>query len=238
MLDAVRLRPTRFNVTARRRSSPARHVAIRRLPCGARRAASGSAEPCMPAGIIGKTRNPAGTWAAVFLWRRQLVPGGLPAVPSDGADNDRRATPVRTSATNRHGFRAASSGTGLSAAPPGASWRRSAAPLCGRCKAPLSACSRQRSWRCDPATQARWRCPAATPCHYGAPASSVQAKRVLTTPGMPRPVWSPSLSAGTTAGQRALTLDDCRTALGVSTRPLQDQTRSCLQPLRRRQQAR
>ena len=237
-MDAVRLRPTQLNATARRRYLPVRRVAIRGLPRGARRAASGNAGPCMPAGTFGKTRNPEGTWAAVCPWRHPLALGGLHTVPSDGADNDRRATPVRTSATNRHGFRAASSGTGLSAAPPGASWRRSAAPLCGRCKAPLSACSRQRSWRCDPATQARWRCPAATPCHYGATASSVQAKRVLTTPGIPRPARSPSLSAGTTAGQRAMTLDDCRTALGVSTRPLQDQTRSCLQPLTRRQQAR
>ena len=225
-MDAVRLRPTQLNATARRRYLPVRRVAIRGLPRGARCAASGNAGPCMPAGTFGKTRNPAGTWAAVCPWRHPLALGGLHAVPPDGAANGRRAT-----AGLHVGFRVASSGTGLSAALPGA------LPS-GRCKAPLSASSRQRSWGRDPAALARRRRSAATLCHYGATASSVQAKRVLTTPGMPRPARSPSLSAGTTAGQRALTLDDCRTALGVSTRPLQDQTRSCLQPLTRRQQAR
>ena len=90
-MDAVRLRPTQLNATARRRYLPVRRVAIRGLPRGARRAASGNAGPCMPAGTFGKTRNPAGTWAAVCPWRHPLALGGLHTVPSDGADNDRRA---------------------------------------------------------------------------------------------------------------------------------------------------
>ena len=92
VLDAVRLRPTQLNVTARRRYLPVRRVAIRRLPCGAACAVSGSAEPCTPAGIFGKTRNPAGTWAAACPWRRRLARGCLHPVPSDGAANGRRAT--------------------------------------------------------------------------------------------------------------------------------------------------
>ena len=155
-MDAVRLRPTRFNVTARRRSSPARHVAIRRLPCGARRAASGSAEPCMPAGIIGTTRNPAGTWAAACPWRRPSAHGGFPVVPSDGAANGRRATagphvgiqPTWVACcVQRHG------------------------PFSGAPRRLLAASSRTRAGAVSalagvqPATQARRRCPAATPCH-------------------------------------------------------------------------
>ena len=163
MLDAVRLRPTQLNATAHRRSSPARLVAIRRLPCGARRAVSGSAEPYTPAGTSGKTRNPAGTWAAACPWRRRLARGCLHPVPSDGAANGRRATaglqignlPTWVACcVQRHGP--------LSGAP-----RRLLAASSrtrGRCQSPLPACSRQRSWRCGPATQAR-RCPAATPCH-------------------------------------------------------------------------
>ena len=92
VLAAVRLRPTRLNATARRRFSPARRVAIRRLPCGAACAVSGSAEPCMPAGTSGTTWNPAGTWAAAYPWRRRLVRGDLRSVPSDGTTNQRRTT--------------------------------------------------------------------------------------------------------------------------------------------------
>ena len=238
MLDAVRLRPTQLNATARRRYLPVRRVAIRRLPCGAACAVSGSAEPCTPAGTSGKTWNPAGTWAAACPWRRRLVRGCLHPVPSDGAESDWRATvglhvgiqPARVPCrVQRHGpfsgaprrLLAAFSRTALRALP---------SALVGVQPATVLALRPSNAGKV--AVSSRHALP------LRRVASSVRAKRVLTTPGMPRPARSPSLSAGTTAGQRALTLDDCRTALGVSTRPLQDQTRSCLQPLTRCQQAR
>ena len=105
---------------------------------------------------------------------RHGLRGDLHAVPSDGTDKSRWET-----AGHHVGFRAASSGTGLLSIPDA---------LCsGRCQAPLSASSRQGYWGRGPAAPARRRRPAATPCTYGATASSVQAKRVLTTPGYPRP---------------------------------------------------
>ena len=88
-------------------------------------------------------------------WRVGVsIPCRLTARPTAGGQ-----PPVRTSATSRHGLRAATSGTGLSAAPPGALWRRPAAPVRALPSALVGV---------QPATQARRRCPAATPCHYGA----------------------------------------------------------------------
>ena len=229
MLDAVRLRPTQLNATARRRYLPVRRVAIRRLPCGAACAVSGSAEPCTPAGTLGKTWNPVGTWAAACPWRRRLVRGDLRSVPSDGTTNQRRTT----------------AGLHVGIQPTWVACRvQRHGPFSGAPRRLLAASSRTRAGAAKrPCRRAAGNAgKAAVSSRHALPlrraASSVQAKRVLTTLALPRPARPPSLIAGTTAGQRALTLDDCRTALGVSTRPLQDQTRSCLQPLTRRQQAR
>ena len=66
--------------------------------------------------------------------------------------------------------------------------------------------------------------------HLRRAASSVPAKRVLTTLGMPPPARSPSLNRGTTAGQRAYLLDSCRAAMGVSTRPAGTKRRVAFNP--------
>ena len=58
--------------------------------------------------------------------------------------------------------------------------------------------------------------------HLRRAASSVPAKRVLTTLGMPPPARSSSRIAGTTAGQRAATPGDRRSTLGGLNSPRQD----------------
>ena len=106
-------RPTQLTATARGRSSPAGTVAIRMPLCGVQGAMSGgSVWPCTRAWTFGATRSPAGTRTAACPWRRRLPNGGLRNVPSDGANNGRWVT-----AGLHAGFRAASSGTGLSGAP-------------------------------------------------------------------------------------------------------------------------
>ena len=88
-MDAVRLRPTPLNATARRGFLPARRVATRRLPCGSATCRERERRAVYACRDFGKTRNPVGTWAAVFPWRRLLVHGDLHTVPSDGAANRR-----------------------------------------------------------------------------------------------------------------------------------------------------
>jgi len=113
VLDAVTAQPARLNATARGRCLLARRVANRVPRCGVRHAASGgSVRPCTRVWIFGATRKPAGTRAAACRWRRWLAHGGLPTVPSDGADKGRWST-----AGLYTRLRVASSGADLRGAP-------------------------------------------------------------------------------------------------------------------------
>ena len=118
MLDATRSQLKRSNATAHRRSSAAARAANRGLLYAVQRAVSESTSPCTPAWISGTNRTPAGTRAAACPWQNQPARGDLSLVPSDGADNKRRATANRNRGmTCRYPVRAAFSGAGLTGAP-------------------------------------------------------------------------------------------------------------------------
>ena len=118
MLAVWNRQPTRLSATAHRTSSPAARATNRGFFYAVQHAASVSFAPYTPAWTSGTTRRPAGTRVAGCPRRRQSARGDLSLVPSDGADNKRRATAGRNRGmTCRYRVRAAFSGTGLTGAP-------------------------------------------------------------------------------------------------------------------------
>ena len=226
VLGVTTSQPTPSNATARGRCMPAGLVASRMPLCAARRAASGgSVMPCTRAWTSGETRRAAGTRTAGCQRRRSPAPGGLHSVPSfDGAIMGRWFA-----AGLYLDFRAASSGAGLA----GASGR----PACGAPDGAPVGVQPTTLYGPRPSGPGKAAASSRIALPLRRAASSVQAKRVLTTLAMPRPARSPSLIAGTTAGQRAYAPGDRRAALGVSTRPSRTTRSVASNPFGRRQQA-